>query len=150
MRRDVKNKARVKKVPTRVSRGKKSPRWSITVVCLALVVITSAVYWGVQENEFVNYDDNTYITENAHVLNGLNWSDVKWAFTTGHTGYAHPVTWLSHQFDYQLHGAWPGGHHLTSVLLHSVNSLLLFLFFWRTTRKLWPSAFVAAVFAIHP
>jgi tetratricopeptide (TPR) repeat protein len=104
----------------------------------------------VHGNEFLNYDDNTYITENAHVLHGLNWPDVKWAFTTGHSGYAHPVTWLSHQLDCQLYGAWSGGHHLTNLAIHVVNVLLLYLFFWRSTRDLWPSAFVAALFAIHP
>lgn len=120
------------------------------LACIFLVAIVWIVFGQTRRHDFINYDDDEYITENAHVLNGLNWPDVKWAFTTGHTGYAHPVTWLSHQFDYQLFGAWAGGHHLTSTLLHSVNAVLLFLFFWRTTRGLWPSAFVAALFAIHP
>ncbi len=122
----------------------------ILLVCLALAGITCALYWPVLGNAFVNYDDNTYITENAHVLHGLNWPDLKWAFTTGHTGYAHPVTWLSHQLDYQLYGAWAGGHHLTNLAIHVANTLLLFLLFWRLTRDLWPSAFVAALFAVHP
>jgi Flp pilus assembly protein TadD len=122
----------------------------IVFICLGLAIITFAIYWPVFGNEFVNYDDTNYITENPHVLHGLNWSDLKWAFTTSHTGYAHPVTWLTHQLDYQLFGVWAGGHHLTNLLIHTVNSLLLFLLFWRITRDLWPSAFVAALFAIHP
>ncbi|HEX7515747.1 MAG TPA: tetratricopeptide repeat protein [Chthoniobacterales bacterium] len=125
-------------------------RWRIAFVCLALAVVTCAVYWPVLGSEFVNYDDSTYITENAHVLHGLNWPDVKWAFATGYAGYAHPVTWLTHQLDYQLYGAWAGGHHLTNLAIHVVNSLLLLLLFWRITRDLWPSVFVAALFAIHP
>ena len=120
------------------------------IVCILLATIVWIVFGQTLRHEFINYDDNEYVTENVHVLNGLNWPDVKWAFTTGHTGYAHPVTWLTHQLDYQLYGAWAGGHHLTSLVIHTVNSLLLFFLFWRMTRDLWPSAFVAALFAIHP
>ena len=119
-------------------------------VCIFLVAIVAIVFGQTLGHEFINYDDHSYITENSHVLNGLNWPDVKWAFTTGHTGYSHPVTWLTHQLDAQLYGTWAGGHHLNSLIIHAINAALLFLFFWRTTRKLWPSAFVATVFAIHP
>lgn len=119
-------------------------------ICIFLIAIVSIVFGQTLRHEFINYDDEEYISENPHVLNGLNWPDLKWAFTTGYTGYAHPVTWLTHQLDYQLFGAWAGGHHLTSLILHAVDSALLFLFFWRTTRNLWPSAFVGAVFAVHP
>lgn len=122
----------------------------IAFICLGLAIITFAIYWPVFGNQFVNYDDSNYITENPHVQNGLNWTDFKWAFTTGYTGYAHPVTWLTHQLDYQLYGGWAGGHHLTNLVIHILNSILLFLLFWRITRNLWPSAFVAALFAIHP
>lgn len=127
-----------------------SERTKAGLVCVFLVVIVCIVFGQTIRHEFINYDDNTYITENAHVLGGLTWQNVTWAFGTGRTGYAHPITWLSHQFDSQLFGTWAGGHHLTSLILHAVNAVLLFLFFWRTTRKLWPSAFVAALFAIHP
>ena len=125
-------------------------RRSELLIAAALAVATLAVYGQVISHQFINFDDDVYITLNAHVLHGVNWQDVKWAFTTAHGGYAHPVTWLTHQFDYQLHGAWAGGHHLTNVVLHTINALLLFLLFWRMTRELWPSAFVAALFAIHP
>ena len=127
-----------------------SERIKSGIVCIFLATIVWIVFGQTLRHEFINYDDNEYVTENVHVLNGLNWPDVKWAFTTGHTGYAHPVTWLTHQFDYQLYDAWAGGHHLTSLVIHTVNSLLLFFLFWRMTRDLWPSAFVAALFAIHP
>jgi tetratricopeptide (TPR) repeat protein len=112
--------------------------------------VTFAVYWHVRDNDFINFDDNVYITENARVLNGLTWPDVKWAFTAGLPGYLHPLTWLSHQFDYQLYENWAGGHHLTSVAIHVSNAVLLFLFLWRTTRRVGRCAFVAAVFALHP
>jgi len=120
------------------------------IVCCLLLLLVSIVFGQTVRHEFINYDDDQYVTENPHVQNGLNWPDVIWAFSTGHTGYAHPVTWLTLQFDYQLYGMWAGGHHLTSVIIHAVNCLLLFFLFWRLTRSLWPSAFVAAIFAIHP
>jgi tetratricopeptide (TPR) repeat protein len=120
-----------------------------SIVCVLLAIIVWVAFGQMRRHEF-NYDDAEYIKENVHVLRGLNWPDLRWAFTTGYPGYAIPVTWLSHQLDCQLYGVWAGGHHLTSVALHTVSSLLLFLFFWRMTRDLWPSAFVAALFAIHP
>ena len=127
-----------------------SPTLTTALTCALLALVTLAVYWRVKDNEFINFDDNIYITENAPVLGGLTWTDVKWAFTTGHTGYPHPLTWLTHQFDYQVYKDWAGGHHLTSVAFHVANALLLLLFLWRTTRLIWPSAFVGAVFALHP
>src|SRR6185436_3645681 len=120
------------------------------IICLFLVGIVWLVFGQTLRHDFINYDDGAYVKGNAHVLTGLNWSNVKWAFTTGHTGYAQPVTWLTHQLDGQLYGSWAGGHHLTSVVIHSINALLLFFFFWRVTREFWPSAVVAALFAIHP
>ena len=141
---------RVSKSRMRAPQAASQPTRKIVYVCLGLAIVIFAVYSPVFGNGFVNYDDTNYVTENPHVLSGLNWEDVKWAFSTQHTGYAHPVTWLTHQLDYQLYGAWPGGHHLTNVLLHILNAILFFLLFWRTTRQLWPSAFVAGIFAIHP
>ena len=138
------------RLPVRSHSPAQSERVKAGLVCVLLVILVWIVFGQTLGHEFINYDDEQYVTENAHVLNGLNWSDVKWAFTTGHTGYSHPVTWLTHQLDCQLYGTWAGGHHLTSLIIHSVNVLLLFLLFWRMTRELWPSAFVAALFAIHP
>ncbi len=115
-----------------------------------LVVLVWVAFGQTLGYGFINYDDPEYITENPHVLNGLSGQNLIWAFTTGHTGYAHPVTWLTHQFDCQLFGVWAGGHHLTSLLIHTINTLLLFWLFWRVTRQPWPSAFIAAVFAVHP
>lgn len=147
MVRDVENKVRLARLRKNRSDRKAG---ALALICAALALVTFALYWRVQWNDFINYDDNVYIAENLHVLRGINGPDVKWAFTTGYTGYPHPVTWLSHQLDYQLYGPWAGGHHLTSVAVHTVNVLLLFLFLWRTTRGIWQSAFVAAIFAVHP
>lgn len=127
-----------------------SQKRTVALTCALLALVTFAVYWRVQDNEFINYDDNVYITENPSVLGGLTWPNTKWAFTTGQAGYLHPLTWLTHQLDCQLYGNWAGGHHLTNVAIHVANALLLLLFLWRTTRFVWASAFVATVFALHP
>jgi tetratricopeptide (TPR) repeat protein len=131
----------------------KSPFFNLRregVVCLFLVIITLAVYWQVGNHEFVNYDDNDYITENQHVQAGLTLKSIAWAFTSTHASNWHPLTWLSHMLDCQIYGLNPSGHHFTSVLFHILNSILLFLIFKRMTRAFWKSAFVAALFAIHP
>ena len=120
------------------------------MVCVFLVVATASVFWQVRGDDFLNYDDNGYVTENPHVQAGLNWEGIKWAFTASYFGNWHPLTWLSHMLDCQIYGSKPGGHHFTNVLLHIANTLLLFLVFNRMTRRLWPSAFVAALFALHP
>ena len=120
------------------------------LVCLFLVVSILAVYWQVTDHEFINYDDNVYITDNPHVQSGLTGKSVGWAFTTTQAGNWHPLTWLSHMMDYQLFGLNPRGHHLTSVFLHITNSILLFLALRWATSTIWPSALVASLFAIHP
>ena len=120
------------------------------VVCLFLVIAVLAVYWQVGDHEFVNYDDKDYITENQHVQAGLTLKSIAWAFTSTHAGNWHPLTWLSHMLDCQIYGLNPCGHHFTSVFFHILNSILLFLVFKRMTRAFWKSAFVAALFAIHP
>jgi protein O-mannosyl-transferase len=117
---------------------------------LALVVITVLVYAPVRNHEFVAYDDNTYVTDNPHVKGGLTWSAVIWAFTTGYANFWHPLTWLSIMLDVQWYGLNAGLHHTTSVLLHVVGTLLLFLVLLRMTGAQGRSLFVAALFAIHP
>jgi len=144
------NKAPKRNIGADAPSDVQNERITTVVICLLLLGIVWVVFGQILRHDFVNYDDGAYVVGNAHVLNGLNWPGVKWAFTTGHTGYAHPVTWLSHQLDCQLYGGWAGGHHLTSVVIHSINSILLFLLFARMTNAVWPSAFVAALFAIHP
>jgi len=120
------------------------------LICLALVIVTTAVYWQVKDHQFINYDDNMYVTENPQVQAGLTVKGLKWAFTTSHAGYCHPLTWFSHMLDVQLFGMRPGWHHLMNLVLHVANTLLLFLIFHRMTKALRQSAFVAALFALHP
>jgi Flp pilus assembly protein TadD len=100
--------------------------------------------------DFVKYDDDTYITNNTNIQSGLNWKTIRWAFTTGYASNWHPVTWLSHILDYQLFKNWAGGGHLINILLHILNTLLLFYVLAKMTGAVWPSAFVAAAFALHP
>lgn len=98
---------------------------------------------------FLKYDDPRYVTDNPHVLSGLSWAGAKWAFT-GLTDYWHPLTWLSHQLDWQFYGEAAAGHHLTSALWHSLNAVLVLVLFRRLTGEFWTSAFAAAFFAWHP
>ena len=121
-----------------------------TAVCLVLAGVTLLVYAPVLRNGFVNYDDPDYIINNAHVKAGLTWNGVAWAFQSTEANNWHPLTWISHMADCQLFGLKPAGHHLTSLLLHTANTLLLFLLLLRLTGALWRSAFVAALFALHP
>ncbi len=120
------------------------------VICLALGLGTLFLYAPVRHYDFVNFDDDDYITANPHVLEGFTRENVAWAFTHFHSSNWHPVTWLSHMLDVKLWGLNPGGHHLTSVLFHAGSAVLLFLVFTQMTGALWRSAFVAAVFAWHP
>jgi tetratricopeptide (TPR) repeat protein len=118
--------------------------------CLLLALVTLAVYWPVFHCEFVDYDDDTYITGNRHVQSGLTWESLRWAFTTRYASNWHPLTWISHMLDCQFYGLNPGGHHATNVVLHLLNSVLLFAVLRRMTGTQWRSAFVAALFALHP
>jgi protein O-mannosyl-transferase len=125
-------------------------RWQKWVICLLLGVAVLAAFWPALRCGFVIYDDLEYVTSNQEVQQGLTWAGLKWALTTGHAANWHPVTWLSHMADCQLYGLKPAGHHLTSLLLHAANAVLLFLLLDNLTGALWPSAWVAAIFALHP
>jgi tetratricopeptide (TPR) repeat protein len=114
------------------------------------VAATLVVYNPVNRNAFVNFDDDHYITGNPHVLAGLNWDTVKWAFTNYYEANWHPLTWLSHALDAQLFGLNPVGHHYTNVVLHALNAVLLFLLLQSATGFTWRSLMVAALFALHP
>ena len=115
-----------------------------------LGALTLAAYWPVLHHGFASYDDFDYVTENARVQAGLSWDNVLWAFRTTEAANWHPLTWLSHMLDVQLFGPKAAGHHLTSLLLHVANTLFLFFLLNRLTGGLWRSAFVAALFALHP
>jgi tetratricopeptide (TPR) repeat protein len=113
-------------------------------------VATLFLFWPVQNSEFINLDDDIYVYDNPQVKAGLSLNGVIWAFTTMHMGNWHPLTWLSHMLDCELYGLNPGPHHVTSLLFHIANTLLLFWVLRRMTGRLWPSSFVAALFALHP
>ena len=134
----------------RVGAGRWDQRWRVPAVCLVLAAITFAVFGQTAGFEFVNYDDNSYVYENPVVARGLTLKGAVWALTYGEIGHWHPLTWLTHMADCQVYGLWAGGHHLTNVALHAVAAVLLFLALREMTGSLWRSAFVAAVFAIHP
>ena len=125
-------------------------RWPVIGVCLFLAAIVWVVFGQTLHHEFVNYDDDLYVYANPAVTHGLNLKGVEWAFTHVVCGNWHPVTMLSHMLDCQLYGLNAGGHHLTNILIHTATAILLFLVLRRMTGCLWRSAFVAAVFAIHP
>ena len=120
------------------------------LISLFLIMATLAVFWQVQNHEFINYDDNRYVTENRNIREGLSMEGVTWAFTTGLHGHWHPLTWLSHMMDCELFGLNPGLHHLSSLFLHIVNTLLLFFVLNLMTQAPLRSGFVAALFALHP
>jgi Flp pilus assembly protein TadD len=122
------------------------------VICVYFALTLSAllVYWQVWNFDFVNFDDNIYVYENLHVLNGLSWDSVVQAFTKPDVGNWLPLTWLSFMFDCQLFGLNAGWMHFENFLLHLANTLLLFAVLKKMSGSLWPSAFVAAAFAIHP
>lgn len=120
------------------------------VIVLLLTLVTLLAYLPVTHDDFLNYDDSDYVTQNQVVQNGLTWAGIKWAFTTWHASNWHPITWLSHMADCELFRQNPGGHHLVNVLFHTANAVLLFILLLRLTGALWPCAFVAALFAWHP
>lgn len=120
------------------------------IVYLILIVLTFSVYWQVNQHDFINYDDNRYVTDNLNVQSGITSEGMKWAFTTKDTGLWNPLIWISFMVDYQLFGLQAGGYHLTNLMFHILTSLLLFWIFNRLTGALWKSAFVAAFFALHP
>ncbi len=120
------------------------------LICIALLVAVCAIFSPVVGCDFVNYDDLGYITQNQNIQHGLTAESLKWAFTTGHSSNWHPLTWISHIIDFQLFGLKPLGHHVVNVLFHAANSVLMFLLLRRMTGTIWRSAFVAAMFAIHP
>ena len=117
---------------------------------LALAGLTVAIYWPVGGFAFLNYDDTVYVTINPGVSGGLSADAVRWAFTTSHGANWHPLTWLSHQLDVTLFGLDPGWHHRVNLLLHLLTTLVLFHWLARCTGRPGRSAFVAALFSLHP
>jgi tetratricopeptide (TPR) repeat protein len=119
-------------------------------IVLGIVVLCVLVYGQVATYDFVHFDDGDYVYANPAITPGLTWQGVQWALTSQSLGNWHPLTWLSHMLDVQLFGLNAGAHHTVNVLLHILNSLLVFWIFARMTKNLAGSAFVAAIFAVHP
>jgi hypothetical protein len=125
-------------------------RFASPLALLAIWVATAAVYAQVVQFRFVTWDDPLYVTANAVVQRGLTPEGVAWALTSRHDSNWLPLTWLSHMIDVQLFGAWAGGHHLTNLLLHALDTALLFACWSPRRGNSFASAFVAALFALHP
>ena len=101
----------------------------ILLIYIFLAAATLIAFWQVNHSDFINYDDNEYVTQNIHIQDGITIKGIRWAFTTGYANFWHPLTWLSHMVDVQLFGLKPRGHHLTNLLFHVGNTLLLFFVF---------------------
>jgi Flp pilus assembly protein TadD len=132
------------------SREKISPERKKLIIYIFLIVTTFAVFWQVNQYDFIQFDDNVYVRQNSQIQTGFTTESVRWAFTTKYFGLWNPLVWLSYMADYQLFGLKAGGYHLTNLILHILSTLLLFWLFNRMTGALWRSAFVAALFALHP
>ncbi|MBM3870451.1 MAG: tetratricopeptide repeat protein [Verrucomicrobia bacterium] len=119
-------------------------------VAVGLALLTFLIFLPVVECEFINYDDDVFVTNNPKVAAGFTWEGIKWAFTSADIDYWRPLSWLSHMLDIELFGAMAGGHHLTNLLIHCAAVVMCFIALHRLTREIWPSALVAALFAWHP
>jgi tetratricopeptide (TPR) repeat protein len=123
---------------------------SAILVILVLIILSLVIYWPVQDYDFLNYDDPFYVTDIYSQKDTITFKDISDAFTGFYAGNWHPLTMMSHMLDWQLFRDKAGGHHWTSVIIHIFNTILLFLLFRKMTGSLWRSAFVAALFAVHP
>ncbi len=133
-----------------IALARTSRQWVTVCVCIVIAVLTWIVFGQTLRHDFVNYDDPRYVYQNTKITSGLNMAGVAWAFSHIHAENWHPLTTITHMLDCQLYGLKAGWHHFTNVLLHGGASILLFLALQHMTGALWRSAFVAAVFAIHP
>jgi protein O-mannosyl-transferase len=123
---------------------------NIILIVLFLIIASCAAFGRITGNDFINFDDDYYITENSHIQSGINAGSIKWAFVSIAVSNWHPLTWISHMLDWRLFGANASGHHFVNLLLHIGAVIFLFLFLNKTTTNIWPAAFAAAFFALHP
>ena len=137
-------------VPATTEPPRPAPDSRVGWIGAGLVLAIAAAYWPVAGYAFLAFDDNDYVWQNPHVLNGLSWPGLSWAFIHFYVGNWHPLTWLSHMLDVQIYGLKAGGHHVTSVLFHMANTVLVFLWLKRLTGYVGRSAMVAALFGLHP
>src|SRR6202035_2313942 len=128
------------------------PNTRRTVIALSLLLVlgTFLLYSSVRTHDFINYDDKDYVLDNPHVTAGLNWETVRWSLTANEQANWHPLTWLSHALDCQVFGLDAGYHHVSNLLIHALNVLLLFWLLQQATGMLGRSFLVAAMFAWHP
>jgi len=119
-------------------------------ICVLMLAVVMALYSPVIGHPFVNYDDDDYVTENAHIRGGVAWSTVAWAFVSPEHANWHPLTWMSHALDFEFYGLQPSGHHFTSVAVHALNTMMLFLLALYATRRTGASLALALLFAVHP
>ena len=124
--------------------------WQIAAVCIVLALVTLIAYRGVRNNDFVDYDDHSYVAGNSHIQQGLTTASIEWAFTTFEQSNWHPLTWISYMVDWSLYGNSPAGHVMTNVCLHAANAILLFLLLLYMTGYSGRSAIVAFLFVLHP
>ncbi|MBF0517126.1 MAG: hypothetical protein HQK97_08425, partial [Nitrospirae bacterium] len=122
----------------------------VILIAVLLAGLVCVIYMPVFDNDFVSYDDGVEVVDNYHVTEGLTRKAIEWAFTTSYDSNWIPLTWCSYMLDVEIYGLNPAGHHLTSVLIHALSAVLLFLFLFVTTGSTLQSALVAALFAIHP
>ena len=122
----------------------------IPMIYVFLAFTTFMAFWRVIQGDFIFGDDPLYVTENAHIMHGVTWEAVRWAFTNIYANFWHPLTMISLMLDFQLYGLNPHGFHLTNLLLHVASTLILFFVLHRMTKAPWKSAFVATLFAVHP
>jgi tetratricopeptide (TPR) repeat protein len=120
------------------------------LIIIFLIVASCAAFGRIAGNDFINLDDNGYITENYHVHSGINLQTIEWAFTVAVVNNWVPLAMISHMLDWSLFGANASGHHIVSLLLHIGAIIFLFLFLYKTTNNIWSAAFAAALFALHP
>ena len=120
------------------------------LIIIFIIISACSVYAQVLNYDFINYDDDEYITENEFVKKGITEESVVWALTEFHAANWHPLTWISHMIDCQLFGLNAGRHHLINLIFHVLNSVLLYVVFRKMTGAIWQSGFVAALFALHP
>jgi len=125
-------------------------KYRIYLICIALAIVTFSAYEPILHNSFITFDDDSYIYDNPNIKSGLTAKSIVWAFTNIHANNYHPLTSISHMLDCQIFRLHTGGHHLVNLVFHLTNTALLFFVLYRMTNRIWPSAFVAALFALHP
>lgn len=133
-----------------LDKERKTPRQLTAIIMVSLSILVLFTYRGVMGNDFINYDDPAYVTENRHIKHGISMGGMAWAFTAFYVSNWHPLTWVSLMLDRQLFGTNPGGYHWTNVVLHLSGGLLLFWVLSRMTGYPWRSAVVASLFLVHP